>query len=100
MKPHLTTLTVLVLGLTSLAACSEMAETQSNGIAGIQGASELQCNQALRDYQSAIENFTILEGRAPTSEAELAPRYIRSVSELVDIGPDGQVVVQPGGGCS
>ena len=99
MKPPLSTFAVLVVGLSSLTACSAMAETQSNGIAGIQGASELQCNQVLRDYSSAVDNFTILEGRAPKSEDELAPKYIRSVSDLADVTPDGQVVVQPGSGC-
>jgi hypothetical protein len=99
MKHNLTTLAALAIGLSSLAACSEMAKTQSNGLGGIQKASALQCNQALRDYRSAVDNFSILEGRAPTSEAELAPKYLRSLSDLVDVTPDGQVVVQPGGAC-
>jgi hypothetical protein len=100
MKHNFTTLAALAIGLSSLAACSEMAKTQSNGIAGIGGASDLQCNQALRDYQAGVDNFSILEGRAPTSEAELVPTYLRAASDLVDITPDGLVVFQPGGACA
>jgi hypothetical protein len=100
MKHNPIALTLLAVGLASLTACSQMSETQSNGIGGIQGASELQCNQALRDYQAAIDNFSILEGRAPTSEGELVPTYLRAASDLVDITPDGQVVFQPGGACA
>jgi hypothetical protein len=100
MKRNLTVLAAVTASLWSLTACSAMAKTQSDGIAGIKGASELQCNQARREYEQAIDNFSILEGRPPKDETELVPKYIMGVSELVDVAPDGTVVVQPGGACS
>jgi hypothetical protein len=100
MKRTLTVLAVVTASLWSLAGCSEMAKTQSNGLEGIQGASELQCNQAKRDYEQAVDNFSILEGRAPKDENELVPKYLRGASELMDIAADGTVVVQPGGACA
>ena len=100
MKRNMTVLAAVTASLWSLAACSEMAKTQSNGIEGIKGASELQCNQARREYEQAIDNFSILEGRPPKNETELVPKYIMGVSELVDVAPDGTVIVQPGGACA
>lgn len=95
-----TALTVATAALLSLSACSEMSKAQSDGISGIQGASQLACNQAMSEYQQAIDNFSILEGRAPKDESELVPKYLRAVSDLMDIAPDGTVVVQPGGACA
>ena len=99
MKRNLTVLAAVTASLWSLTACSEMAKTQSNGLDGIKGASELQCNQARRDYEQAVDNFSILEGRMPKSEAELVPTYLRAASDLMDIAADGTVIVQPGGAC-
>jgi hypothetical protein len=101
MKRNSTMLGIVALATASasLTACAQMADTQVNGIGGVRRASELQCNQARRDYEAGVDNFSILEGRVPTSETELVPTYLRSASELMDISPDGRVVVQPGGGC-
>ena len=85
MKRTLSVLAVTVASAWSLAACSQMAETQSNGLSGIQSASELQCSQAIRDYTQAVDNFSILEGRAPKDETELVPKYLALVSGAASI---------------
>jgi hypothetical protein len=100
MKRNLILLSAVAVSVASLSACSEMAKTQSDGLNGIQGASELACNQAMREYQQAVDNFSILEGRAPKDENELVPKYLRDVSPLMDIAPDGTAIVQPGGPCA
>lgn len=86
---------VLLVALPLLGACKDSAQVGN----AVRGASELQCNQARRDYVSAVENYSILEAKVPTSEMELVPQYLRMPSDLMDVDATGNVVAQPGGGC-
>lgn len=99
MKRNSTWFAIAALAASSLTACSEMAGTQSDGIDAIAGASELQCNNDRRTLQSMIDNFEILEGRLPVSEAEMVPKYRQVDSPLVDVDGTGQAVFTPTGGC-
>jgi len=87
----------VVAALGSLAACRPVdAETGTNAIGQ---ATELQCNDARRTLQQAIDNYEILEGHLPRSEAALVPGYLVMQSTLMDIDADGNVVAAPGSGC-
>ncbi|MFZ4721325.1 MAG: hypothetical protein ACOYMR_18005 [Ilumatobacteraceae bacterium] len=80
----------LLLLVPALVACQDTK--------AVRGASALQCNQARRDYVSAVENYSILQAKTPTSEMDLVPKYLTSASDLYDV-VNGQVVAQTGGGC-
>lgn len=87
--------TLAALG--SLAACRPVdAETGTNAIGQ---ATELQCNDARRTLQQAIDNYEILEGHLPRNEAALVPGYLVMQSALMDLDADGNVVAAPGSGC-
>jgi len=87
--------TVAAIG--SVTACRPVdAETGTNAI---DQATELQCNDARRTLQQAIDNYEILEGHLPRSEAALVPGYLVMQSPLMDIDADGNVVPAPGSGC-
>ena len=91
----LTLATVAVLSAAS--ACRPVdAETGTNAI---NQATELQCNDARRTLQQAIDNYEILEGHLPRSEAALVPGYLVMQSPLMDIDAEGNVIPAPGSGC-
>ena len=83
--------------VTLTAGCRPVdAETGTNAI---DQATELQCNDARRTLQQAIDNYEILEGHLPRNEAALVPGYLVMQSPLMDIDADGHVVPAPGTGC-
>ncbi|MEN9643738.1 MAG: hypothetical protein RL238_407 [Actinomycetota bacterium] len=83
--------------LASVAACRPVdAETGTNAIGQ---ASELQCNDARRTVEQAVDNYEILEGHLPRSESALVPGYLVMQSALMDIDAEGHVVPAPGSGC-
>ena len=83
--------------LATASACRPVdAETGTNAI---NQATELQCNDARRTLQQAIDNYEILEGKLPRDEAALVPGYLVMQSTLMDIDADGSVVPAPGSGC-
>jgi len=86
-----------VAALTPASACRPVdAETGTNAI---NQATELQCNDARRTLQQAIDNYEILEGHLPRNEAALVPGYLVMQSALMNIDADGTVVAAPGSGC-
>lgn len=88
---------VLLLAVPTVAACRPVdAET---GTVAINKATELQCNDARRALTQAVENFELLEGSLPRSEAALVPGYLISQSPYMDLDADGKVVPAPGSGC-
>jgi hypothetical protein len=60
----------------------------------------MQCHEARRSLEQAVENFDLLEGHMPRSEMALVPKYLVSASSLMDIDAQGNVVATPGSGCN
>lgn len=65
--------------------------TVQQGIVGIDESRAAACDIERRTLDQAIETFTLLEGRAPLSEAELVPDWLREESALWEI-VEGRVV--------
>jgi hypothetical protein len=83
--------------LSTASACRPVdAETGTNAI---NQATELQCNDARRTLQQAIDNYELLEGKLPRDEAALVPGYLVMQSPLMDIDAGGNVIPAPGSGC-
>jgi hypothetical protein len=86
-----------VAALSTASACRPVdAETGTNAI---NQATELQCNDARRTLQQAIDNYELLEGKLPRDEAALVPGYLVMQSPLMDIDAGGNVIPAPGSGC-
>ncbi len=89
---------ILVGAALTFPACRAV-EVES-GTKGIAQASEMQCHDARRSLEQAVENFDLLEGHMPRSEAALVPKYLVTESSLMDLDAKGNVVAAPGSGCT
>ena len=96
-RPIVTLTLATVAVLSTASACRPVdAETGTNAI---NQATELQCNDARRTLQQAIDNYELLEGKLPRDEAALVPGYLVMQSPLMDIDAGGNVIPTPGSGC-
>ena len=88
---------LLVAAVAVLPACRPVdAETGTQAIAN---ATQMQCNDARRALEQAVENFELLEGKLPRSEAALVPGYLVTQSPYMDLDEESHVVPAPGSGC-
>lgn len=96
-RPIVTLTLATVAVLSTASACRPVdAETGTNAI---NQATELQCNDARRTLQQAIDNYEILEGKLPSDEAALVPGYLVMQSPLMDVDAGGNVIPAAGSGC-
>lgn len=61
------------------------------GAEAIPEAGALACDEDRRVLATAVETFTLLEGRAPDGQDDLVPDWLRAPSELWDV-VDGEIV--------
>jgi len=68
------------------------------GAEAIPEAGALACEEDRRVLATAIENYTLLESRAPDTEDDLVPDWLRAPSKLWDV-EDGAIVPAAGSPC-
>jgi general secretion pathway protein G len=58
------------------------------------------CRTDERALEAAIEAYYSQEGEYPSSEADIAPGFLREESEYFDVGPGGVIAPAPGSDCT
>jgi hypothetical protein len=89
---------VLAMAVPALSACLPPDAGDSLGDTFGQ-ADTVACDDQLRTLELAVESYRALEGRLPTSEADLVPRYLVSETPDFDIAADAEVVPSMRGRC-
>jgi hypothetical protein len=75
------------------------APPKRTGVLGT--AQSLGCSSDLATLETAIQTFFAINGKYPSSEAEMVQGgIIATESKMHDIGPDGTIVPSPIGGCT
>ena len=75
------------------------APPKRTGVLGT--AQSLGCSSDLATLETAIQTFFAINGKYPSSEAEMVQAgIIATESKMHDIGPDGTIVPSPVGGCT
>ncbi len=78
----------------------DVAEQVETGVAAVPVAATLSCDAERRTLEVAVEAYTLIEGGAPTTEADLVGDYLREESTLFDLDPAGTIVPAPGSTCT
>lgn len=94
MKRQLVIVIAVAVGLLAVGGCRE-----KEAAADIAGASVAQCNAERSMLEGAVEAYLMLEGRLPTSEAEMVPDYLRIQSVYFDLDAQANLVPAPNSGC-
>ncbi len=81
----------------SAAACT--ACVPKEGADGVKDVSTSSCSAERYSIEQAVEAYIVLEGSAPTAEADLVPNYLRTESASMDLDSEGNVIAAPGSGC-
>jgi hypothetical protein len=92
---------LVAVGSGALAACGSSSPVEvivEPGVTAIGDSNALACDADLRTLQGAIDNYTLLEGDPPATEADLVPDWLRAESQHYDV-VDGTVVPAPTGAC-
>ena len=94
----------IAAGLLAVGSCVALtgcyAKEAKDGLQEVAQASSAQCVAERDVLEKAIEAYSILENKIPTTEIEMVPLYLRVESLYMDIGPNGTVVAAPGSGCN
>lgn len=85
-------------GCVALSGCP--AKEAKDGLETVEQATGVQCVTERSMMLQQVEAYTILEGKAPTTEAEMVPNYLRTASIYFDLDASGNIVAAPGSGCT
>lgn len=84
----------------ALATSGCAAKAAKDGTPAIEKASSFQCVTDREVLAAAIDSYTILERKAPLTEAEMVPNYLRRDSPFYDLDATGRIVPAPGSACT
>ena len=83
------------VGLAALSAGCVPKDSAQN----VEDAGKKSCLAERNIVENAVEAYYALNGKNPTSEAELVPMFLRAESATMDLDPSGNVVAAPGSNC-
>jgi hypothetical protein len=96
--PALTSCKTIEAGVKAVMPTSTVAG--ANPGEGSPNANVAACSAERLTVANAVEAYFALEGKVPTSEAVLVPKYLSRESTSIDVDAAGNVVGAPGSGCA